>query len=426
MRPPRTVCARPPEKMTSTSIAIIGAGAAGLAAAKEMQELGQDFLLLDASHRIGGRAYTEELAPGVPFDLGAHWVMAPSVNPLIAHAKNGEIELDAADEHYTAARYFEDRDWLSDDAFQEFGEYWDLQFAALAQAADASEDSSVFDVIDNDSRWAPYFHMFYAQDFTRDVDQASVKDTMNYVRQENDLAVTIGLGNLLARYGADVPVSLNTAVHKIDASGSEIRLDTNKGQIRADKVILTVSTGVLASRQIEFAPALPDWKLAAIDGLPLGSCTRVALMFDDPILRDFPRDFTIDTSGDGPIDFRNRPFEYDYVETATGGRMAEWMEKSGEQATIAFVLEKLRSMAGQRTVPDPSHAIVSAWDGDAWIKGAYSCARPGAAEQRSVLARPIDDRIFFAGEATSSNYYASVHGACISGIEAARAACSAS
>jgi monoamine oxidase len=407
---------------SACNIAIIGAGAAGLAAAKELEQMGRDYLLLDASHRIGGRAYTEELTPGVPFDLGAHWLMAPSVNPLIPYARNAQLALEAADEHYTAARYFEERDWLPDDAFQEFNEYWERQFAALAKAMDNNGDSSVFDVIDNDSRWAPYFHMFFAQDFTRDVDQASVKDAMNYVRQEDDLAVASGLGNLLARYGANIPVSLNSAVRKIDTSGARIKLDTAKGQILADKLILTVSTGVLAARQIEFVPELPDWKLAAIDGLPLGSCTRVALMFDGPILRELPKEFTVDTSGDGPIHFRNRPFGYDYVEIATGGRMAEWMERSGEKATIDFILGKLRDLTGQQSVPDPTQSIVSAWDGDDWVKGAYSCAQPGAADQRTVLARPIDDRIYFAGEATSSNYYASVHGACISGSEAARAA----
>jgi monoamine oxidase len=208
------------------NIAIIGAGAAGLAAAKELEQMGQDYLLLDASHRIGGRAYTEELAPDVPFDLGAHWVMAPSVNPLIPHARNAHLALEAADEHYTAARYFEERDWLPDDAFQDFNEYWERQFAALAKARDNNGDSSVFDVIDNDSRWAPYFHMFFAQDFTRDVDQASVEDAMNYVRQEDDLAVASGLGNLLARYGENIPVSLNSAVRKIDTSGARIKLET--------------------------------------------------------------------------------------------------------------------------------------------------------------------------------------------------------
>ena len=73
-------------------------------------------------------------------------------------------------------------------------------------------------------------------------------------------------------------------------------------------------------------------------------------------------------------------------------------------------------------MPDPARHIVSAWNEDAWVKGAYSCARPGATEQRSILAQPIDKRIFFAGEATSSNAFASVHGACISGRDAARAA----
>ena len=409
--------------MTSTNIAIIGAGAAGLAAAKELRQLGQDFQLLEASHRIGGRAYTEELIPGVPFDLGAHWLMAPSVNPLIPYAKSAAIELEAAGEHYTAARYFEERDWLPDNAYQEFGEYWNRQFAALAKVHEQQQDCSVFDVIDNDSRWAPYFHMFFAQDFTRDLDQASVMDTMNYVRQEDDLAVASGLGSLLTQFGADLPLTLNAAVRSIDARGAAIRLDTAKGQMLANKVIVTVSTGVLAARQIDFAPALPDWKLAAVNGLPMGSCTRIALMFDEPILRELPSEFTVDTCGDGPIHFRNRPFGYDYVEVACGGRMAEWLEKSGEQATIAFVLEKLRAMAGQRSVPEPSHFIVSAWDGDAWTKGAYSCARPGAADQRSVLARPVDERIYFAGEAASSNYYASVHGACLSGTAAAQAAC---
>lgn len=414
------------DQLKRANIVIVGAGAAGLAAATELQQLGKEFLLLEASHRIGGRAYTEALVPGVPFDLGAHWLMAPSANPLMPLAEGTQLRLDTADEHYTSARYFEERTWLPDDSYREFSAYWEHQFTAMAEATTQREDLSVFNAINNDNRWAPYFHMFFAQDFTRDVDQASVRDAMNYIRQEDDLAVASGLGNLLAQYGAGVPVSLNTAVRKIDTSGNEIRLDTAKGEICADKVILTVSTGVLAARQIEFTPGLPDWKLAAIDGLPLGSCTRVALMFDDLLLREFPGEFTVDTAGDGPIHFRNRPFGYGYVEIATGGRLAEWMEKSGEQATIAFILEKLRSAAGHRAIPNPSHSIVSAWDGDPWVRGAYSCARPGAADQRSILARPIDGRIYFAGEATSNDYFASVHGACISGREAAHAAANVS
>jgi monoamine oxidase len=407
--------------MTSTKTVIVGAGAAGLTAAKELRALEQEFLLLEASHRIGGRAYTESLAPGIPFDLGAHWIMSPSINPLTALAGGDQLWLDGADKHFSAARYFEDGQWLPEDSDQKLGVYWDKQFDALARASANHRDTSVFDVIDNDDRWAPYFHMFFAQDFTRDVDQASVKDSQAFLREEEDLAVAGGFGHLLAHYGADLPVTLNSAVRRIDYSGARIKVDTAKGRIEADKVILTVSNGVLSTRGIEFLPALPDWKLSAIEGLPLGSHCRIALMFDEPVLHELPRYFTVNSSGDGPIHFRNRPFDHDYVEVVTGGRMAEWMEKSGERATLDFVLTKLREVAGNRAVPDPVRHIVSAWDRDEWVKGAYSCARPGAAEQRPILAQPIDDRIFFAGEATSSNSYASVHGACVTGRDAARA-----
>ena len=407
--------------MTNTKTVIIGAGAAGLTAAKELQRLEQDFLLLEASHRIGGRAYTEVLAPEMPFDLGAHWIMEPSKNPLMRLAERDQLRLDKDDKHYTAGRYFDDGEWLPKGTDRDLIAYWDQQFEAMAQASNGHPDSSVFDVIDNDDRWASYFHALFAKDITRDVDQVSVKDLLAFTSEEDDLAVASGLGNLMAKYGADVPVTLNCAVRKVDSSGPKIKLDTVKGRIDADQVILTVSNGVLSTGQIDFSPTLPDWKLDAIEGLPLGSHTRVAVMFDQPVLRELPAYFTVNTSGDGPIHFRNQPFGCDYVEIVTGGRIAEWMEKSGQRATIAFVLAKIREAAGNKAVPEPARHIVSAWDQDAWVKGAYSCARPGAADQRAVLAQPIDERIFFAGEATSSNAYASVHGACISGRDAARA-----
>ncbi len=408
--------------MTSTKVVVIGAGAAGLTAARELQRLDQDFLLLEASHRIGGRAYSEELAPGVPFDLGAHWIMEPSKNPLMRLAEQEHLRLEKDGRHYTAGRYFDDGQWLPEGSDRELGAFWDKQFEVMAEASKGQQDSSVFDAIDNDDRWSGYFHALYAKDVTRDVDQASVKDAMAFVHEEDDLAVADGLGNLMARYGADVPVTLNSAVRSIDYSAARLKLDTAKGCIHADKLILTVSNGVLSSGDIEFKPALPDWKLDAIAGLPLGSHTRVALMFADPFLSELPEYFTVNTSGDGAIHFRNQPFGHNYVEIVTGGRIAEWMEKSGEPAAINFVMTKLREAAGSKAVPDPERHIVSAWDQDAWVKGAYSCALPGAADKRAILARPIDDRIYFAGEATTSTGHASVHGACLSGRDAARAA----
>jgi monoamine oxidase len=408
--------------MTTTKIVIVGAGAAGLTAAKELQRIEQDFLLLEASHRIGGRAYTEALAPGMPFDLGVHWIMEPSINPLMRLAERDQLRLEKDGKHYTAGRYFDDGEWLPEGSDLELAAFWDKQLETMAQASRENRETSVFDAIDNDDRWATYFHGLYAKEFTRDVDQASVMDAMAFVTREEDLAVAGGLGNLMAKYGVGVPVTLNSAVRSVDYSGSRLKLDTVKGRIHADKVIMTVSNGVLSSNGIEFKPTLPDWKLDAIEGLPLGSHNRVALMFGKPVLHELPEYFTVNTAGDGPIPFRNHPFGYDYVEIVTGGRIAEWMEKSGEPATVDFLLAKLREAAGSKAVPNPDRHIVSAWNGDPWVKGAYSCAQPGAADQRPILAQPIDGRIFFAGEATTSIAYGSVHGACISGRDAARAA----
>ena len=111
--------------MSSYDTVIIGAGAAGLGAAMDLASRGRQFLLLEASHRIGGRAYTEQVTPEMPFDLGAHWIMAPSVNPLMPLAASKGLTLDEENEHYTVARYFEDGGWLPEEASDEFGQFWE-------------------------------------------------------------------------------------------------------------------------------------------------------------------------------------------------------------------------------------------------------------------------------------------------------------
>ena len=225
--------------MTATKIVIVGAGAAGLTAAKELRRLEQDFILLEASHRIGGRAYTEVLAPNMPFDLGAHWIMEPTRNPLMRLAERELLRLEKDGKHYTAGRYFEAGEWLPEGSERELGAYWDNQFEAMAQAVKGHQDTSVYDAIDNDNRWAGYFHALYAKDNTRDVDQASVKDALAFVHEEDDLAVASGLGTLMVRYSEGVPVTLNSAVRSVDYSGSRLKLNTAKGRIHADKVLLT-------------------------------------------------------------------------------------------------------------------------------------------------------------------------------------------
>jgi monoamine oxidase len=400
-------------------VGIVGAGVAGLAAALQLQARGRRFVVLEASHRIGGRAYTEMLAAGIPFDLGAHWIHSDALNPFtaIARAHGALLEEDAED--YTIARYFEDGAWLTERAAAELGDYIARQYAKVSAAASDGDTSSVFDVIDNADRWAPYFYLFFGQNFTCDVDMASVQDVAGYDTAGIDLAVASGFGNLVARFGAAVPVALNSAVQEIDWSGPGVRLHTSKGALHVGKVIVTVSTGVLAAQQIRFTPRLPEQVLAAINGLPMGSCTRIGMTFDTPLLSDLPDDFTIRIADEEPLHFRNRPCGYNCVEITTGGRLAEWMERSGEQAALDYVATRLKHLLGNDVRVAATRHIVSAWDGDAWTRGAYSYARPGASQQRLQLAQAIDGKIIFAGEAVSARHFATVHGAYFSALDAA-------
>ena len=408
------------DKILDAEIAIVGAGAAGLAMAQALQARDRDFILLEASHRIGGRAYTEQLTPDIPFDLGAHWIHSDQLNPFMTIAAELNEEFDRVIEDkddYFLAEYFEDGTWLPDSAYAELSDYAARQRAAVEEAARQDDGRSVFDVIDNDDRWAPYFHMFFGQNFTCDVDEVSARDAASYVEGGVDYAVRSGFGNLLAKFGADLPVTLNTAVEEIDYSGPTIRLRTAKGELRVAKVILTVSTGILAGQQISFKPALPDWKLDAIRGLPMGSSTRIGLTLEERFLEDLPDDFTVKVGDDEPLHFRNRPCGLACIEVATGGRIAQWMEKSGENAAVEYVLEHLRHVVGNDQRMTVQRKLVSAWDGDAWTLGAYSFASPGEQHQRAKLAESIDDRVYFAGEATSTKYYATVHGAYFSAMQ---------
>ncbi|MGI9271560.1 MAG: flavin monoamine oxidase family protein [Woeseiaceae bacterium] len=399
-------------------IGIVGAGVAGLTAARQLRTQGRTCVLLEASHRIGGRAYTEWLQPGVPFDLGAHWIHSDELNPFTQIAAELDASVERDEEEYTAAEYFEDGEWLPKSAAQELADFADRQFAAVIEAANQGGSQSVFDVIDNDNRWAPYFCLFFGQDLSCDVDQVCVQDLAAYVEAGTDLAVGSGLGNLIQDYGADVPVSLNSTVLEIDSTGPGVRIVTAKGELRVAQAIVTVSTGVLATQQIKFNPRLPESKIAALNGLPMGSHTRVGLTFEGNFLHDLPDDFTIRSGDDEPLHFRNRPCGFDFVEVVAGGRLGSWMEKSGEHATLDLVEVYMKKLLGNDFAEKPSRHIISAWDDDAWTKGAYSYALPGAAQQRRQLAEPIDQKIFFAGEATSTEFFSTIHGAYFSALHA--------
>ena len=404
-------------------VAVVGAGSAGLGAARTLGELGLSCALLEASHRVGGRAYTEEMAPGVYFDLGCHWMHSASLNPFVAFA-------DAAGFTYRKGTF--DRGlrmgnrWATDEEAQDRDAFFERAHAALERAHAEGRDISVADATERDSPWTGLYDYMISLYTSVDSDQVSASDLVTYKDTDENWPLKEGYGNLVARLAEGLPVALNSAVTRIDWSGRTIGLETAKGRVKARTAIIAVSTGILGSGDIRFDPDLPDWKQEAVADLPLGCHNRIGLLFDRDVFGDdHPGSLALLSEDCEPFAVGVRPFGFNYVAGLTGGRFAEWLERAGPEAAVDLLKEKLKQSYGSDITKHAGRHLVTAWRGDPWVKGAYSAAVPGGAHQRAALARPIDERLFFAGEATSPDFFSTCHGAYLSGIAAANAAAAA-
>jgi len=405
-------------------VIIIGAGAAGLSAAKEAARQGLTFTLLEASHRIGGRAYTEYLTPDIPYDLGCHWMHSASINPFVTIA-------DTLGHPYVKAGTWRNKiwwkgKWSTEAERDELLDYFDRSAEAVIAAAKAGRDVPVSDVIDLESPYCPMYAYFHSLDTSGDLDQVSVFDTLNYNDTDENWPLRNGYGTLINDWAKEVPVTLNCKAETVHWGGKDIRVDTSKGTVTGKRVVITVSTNILSAGQIAFDPPLPDWKLDAAHNLPLGVHNRIAIVLKDNPFGDEPVDenentsvmVTLEADDDVPISLKVRPFGFDYVAGVTGGRHGEWLSKAGQQASVDHVTERLVAVYGsdiRKSLSD--RTIVTAWETDPWVLGAYSGALAGHGGDRAILRKPIDNRLYFAGEATSDHSFATAHGAMMSGID---------
>ena len=170
--------------------------------------------------------------------------------------------------------------WSTDEDLADWDRFYERQARAMKEAAAADGDCSIFDATERENRWSPLFDYFYSLYTSFDVDQVSVSDLMAYNDTDEDWPLRDGYGTLFSRFGADIPVSLNCAVHTVDWSGKGVKLETAKGTVNARCAIVTVSTGILGAGDIRFVPELPVWKQEAIAALPLGCHNRICLGFD--------------------------------------------------------------------------------------------------------------------------------------------------
>ena len=397
-------------------VAVIGAGAAGLGAAHALKNAGVSFVVLEARDRVGGRGHTIMASPEVTFDLGCGWLHSADRNAFVGIAESLNFEIDKTLPPWrerAVGKAFPQEERAS------FIHALDDFFQRLHEAAKASVDHPASLYLETGNRWNPMIDAISTYINGCETDRVSILDFDTYEDTNLNWRVRRGYGALMAAYGAALPVAFDCEVTLIDHSAKRLRIETSKGTLVADKVIVTVPTNLIATDALRFYPALPA-KVDAAAGLPLGLADKVTLALDEPDALPKEGNLRGATMRTAMGTYHLRPFGQPCVEGFFGGRYARELEDAGDGAIAAASIDEIVSLLGNDFRRKLKPLKESRWAHDRFARGSYSHALPGQAGDRAILAAPVDDRLFFAGEATSPNFFSTAHGAHDSGERAAR------
>ncbi len=398
-------------------VVVVGAGVAGLAAAKSLRDAGFDVVVLEAAGHSGGRCVTDTSTFSVPFDRGGSWLHSAPINPLARLAEGRGKTLHK--EPWTWSKVQVQGDDLSASEVADFARYQDRMWHAIEQRGAVDPDTTTRSAMP-EGPWIQTAVCSIPQMLAGDADVTSVRDSFNYANASGDWLVEGGLGEFVQELHQGVPVLLNCPVSRIDYSGTGVKVTCAQGTLSAKHLVLTVSTGVLAADRIGFVPPLPVSKSTAIDKLPNGLLNKIGIEFD-PVWKDAVQGEIVDYHSSGN-EFCSLLFGFFDTSLAVGfvaGRFADALEQQGPGAATEFCLGGLRAIFGHSVIKSIRRTDETAWRSDTHALGSYSYAKPGGSDARRELAEPLADRIFFAGEATMTDTYSTVHGAYLSGQKAA-------
>lgn len=422
-------------------VIVIGAGAAGLACARDMRLAGMDVTVLEAQDRIGGRLKTSHQWADMPIELGASWVHGVRGNPAAALARQAGLALHPAD-YDNRAVYEVGRGLLQGDPLD--------RLEAIEARLDRFAENSPGSSLEHNCRSRPRgtlaerltrlmnleatgaakrrrgqfaINTIVEHEYAADFEQLS----RCFWTEGDDLAggdaLVIGGFDRLAQIMAEgLDIRLGQRVERIAHSGSGVVVRTATGSESADAVVVTVPLGVLQADQLAFEPALPAPKRAAISALGSGLLNKCVLRFD---ALHWPRNIEMfnrlaDEAGEWTEFVNLAAYGGGPAMLAfNAGSFARDLEQASDRTTGRLALEALRSMFGS-SVPEPSGVQVTRWASDENARGSYSFPNAQTrADTRIRLLDAVDNRIFFAGEATSTNAPGTVHGAIRSGRAAA-------
>jgi monoamine oxidase len=396
-------------------VVVVGAGAAGIAAARRLSTSDLSWMVLEATSRVGGRAWTSDVA-GMRLDLGCGWLHSADRNPWTELAAATGFAVDRSAPGFRRRYHDTGVSQAEQAAARRAYADWEERMESAALSSDCAADA-----LDPRGEWNAYLQAISGFMNGARLEQISVADYTAYESASTSCnwRLPAGYGTLIASsLPHPIDLRLSAPVQSVELGRRDVEVTTAVGALRARAVILTVSTAVLAAGAIRLPPDLDAWRHAAAC-LPLGRDEKLFLEIAGE------NSFDSDTRVIGnPRDYRTgvyniRPFGWPVIECFLGGDGARAVEEAGPAVGFAYAIDQLADLFGSNARLDLRPLIASSWGRMKFIGGAYSHALPAHSAARKDLALPFDERVFFAGEATHPNDFSTAHGAYQSGWRAA-------
>ncbi|MBT5818123.1 MAG: FAD-dependent oxidoreductase [Proteobacteria bacterium] len=418
------------------AVVVIGAGMAGLSAARRLEAGGYRVIVVEARDRPGGRMWTD-YSLGTAVDLGAAWIHGDaSSNPLMKMVDRYGLSTKATDWDAT---------WLFDIGYGEIEDesydpiwrksegiierLYEAQSTASSQRSVADALAPILKRLAGDPivkrgiqwRLSSQIEVEYADNF----DQLSLKHwDMDEKFRGDDVIISGGFQKIVEPMTRGLDIRYGHVVDKVSYGGSGVKVATNQGVIECHRAVVTVPLGVLQQERVKFEPSLPEEKIDSIGRLGMGVMNKIVLRFSK---RFWPEDAhrlgLLNSSTENLTEyFPLTPYSGEPVIVGlTRGRHAKSIETASKEDVVQQTLSDLKFMFGSAVPYKTAGSVVTGWHSDEFSRGAYSHVPPGGSfSDYRTLARPLDDQIFFAGEATHATYPSTLHGAYFSGERAAK------